>query len=298
MEELRGSLETMDSDSSMTSTTSHDADMSADESDMASADSKRSTRSIKNSASNRPTRAKTTRSTRSKKDQQEEPMETSPTQSLQFEENPTIPEVNEDLSSGEDRVDASTPTRGGDRQLNSPTLKASPKIIPGFGSLNVKAKVQAYEELNDSLNSSFNECKATKSKGTPSSPRVHAKAPRLCHSVKATTPSKKDTETVLKKSQATLNISSGARTPDTGASTRSCRIVSERDTPDKKRKSDSRRSSVRGSLSSIRKSISGRRSSILREKLVSISTKQRTTDSPCVSTPFLCYYAMFTVVNK
>ena len=282
---MRGSLDAGDSDSSVVSATSHEADMSTNESE--SADSKRSTRSTRATTG----RAKNTRSTRAKTDRQEEPMKVSPVRSLKFPEVcSTIEEEQEVMSSEEDRVDGATrktPKHNEIVQLNSINVKDISKIIPGFGSLNVKAKAQAYEEfvsttLNDSLNNSVSESVKNMSKGTP---RMHTpRTPRLCHSSKAASPSISNADSVLLKSQATVNISGGNKTPKVGASPRSCRVVTDSKTPDRKRKTESRRSSVRGSLSNLRKSLSRRRSSVLREQLANSGTKPSVTNSPSVST--------------
>ena len=286
VEELRGSLDTADSDSSVVSTTSHEPDMSTDESEVASADSKRSTRSTRSTTS----RAKNTRSTRARTERQEEPMKVSPVRSLKFPEVcSTIEEEQEVISSEEDKVDGATsktPEHNEIAQLNYSNVKDSPKTIPGFGNLNVKAKAQAYEEfvsttLNDSLNNSVSESKKSMSKGTP---RMHTpRTPRLCHSSKVVSPSRSNADSRLLKSQATISISSGNKTPTAGTSPRSCRVVADSETPDRKRKSESRRSSVRGSLSNLRKSLSRRRSSVLREQLAKSGTKPSATGSPAVS---------------
>lgn len=147
---------------------------------------------------------------------------------------------------------------------NTPKPLASPKLIPGFAKFNVKGKAKAYEEFISTTMESVNSSVDESHTNSPARASRRSATPRAKHNEVA------DGE--IQKSQCTVNLTPGANGSEP-SSNRSCRVISDKETPDRQNMSyrrssvSRRRSSVsrrRSSVSHGRLSLSKRRSSMAR----------------------------------
>ncbi len=177
-------------------------------------------------------------------------------------ESQDINEETQSKSNKSNRTPSSNSKQRDGVSSSTPKPLASPKLIPGFEKFNVKGKAKAYEEFisttMESVNSSVDESHAN----SPARASKRSATPRTKQGFNSEV-----ADGEIQKSHCTVTLTPGANKTEIPVN-RSCRVMSDRETPDKQNMSHRRSSSSNKSRRSVdRRSQSKRRSSIAHGRL-------------------------------